>query len=166
MIVAVSLGSNLGDRLANLQAMAEEMQGLSDKPIRKSKVYETTPVHCPPDSPKFLNAVVEVELDDAVSPHGLLRKLKAIEAKLGRKAKRVDNEPRPIDLDLIYCGNLQVNTPDLVLPHPRAHLRRFVLQPLSDLSPNLVLPGQTESVRDLLARLQSNELVTLLRSDW
>jgi len=162
MKIAVALGSNLGDRLANLRAAARELETLSHGPLQKSKVYETAPVDCPAGSPKFLNAVVEMMVDERLSPHDLLAKLKAIETKLGRKAKRLHNEPRSIDLDLICCGNLQMNTPDLVLPHPRAHLRRFVLQPLSDLSPDLVLPGHTRTAGQLLRELSDEDVVRRL----
>jgi 2-amino-4-hydroxy-6-hydroxymethyldihydropteridine diphosphokinase len=164
--VYLALGSNLGDRLANLRAACAELQALSRAPLRKSRVYETTPVDCPPGSPKFLNAVVELEVDDHVSPHELLRTLKAIEVKLGRHPKQAHNEPRSVDLDLIQCGDRQVNTRDLVIPHPRAHLRRFVLRPLCDLSPDLVLAGQTETVRQLLAALPLAESVTAFADTW
>ena len=160
------MGSNLGDRLASLQTAATELQALSRLPLRKSSVYESTPVDCPPGSPQFLNAVVELEVDDSISPHQLLTKLKEIEQRLGRNPKQTVNEPRPIDLDLIYCDELQIHSDNLVLPHPRAHQRRFVLQPLNDLSPNLVLPSQTKSVRELLAALPSDETVTRFVSRW
>jgi len=166
MRTGIALGSNRGDRLNNLQAAARELQTLAQNPVRRSKVYETTPVDCPPNSPKFLNAVVELDVGDVVSPHDLLWKLKAIETKLGRKPKHVHNEPRPIDLDLIYCGTSQAKTPDLVVPHPRAHLRRFVLQPLCDLSPDLVLPGHNKTVRELLAALPPDQSVRLHSSSW
>ena len=162
----VALGSNLGDRLANLKTAAAELRAISSNPVRKSALYETSPVDCPPGSPKFLNAVIELDVADDVSPRDLLRKLQAIERNLGRKPKEIHNEPRSIDLDLIYCGDLQIKTPHLILPHPRAHLRRFVVQPLSDLSPELVLPGQTESVAELLATLPPGETVTRLSASW
>ncbi|MSR65452.1 MAG: 2-amino-4-hydroxy-6-hydroxymethyldihydropteridine diphosphokinase [Verrucomicrobiae bacterium] len=166
MKVVVSLGSNLGDKLANLKLAADALQPLSRSPIRKSAVYESSPVDCPPDSPSFLNAVVELEVDDGLSPHKLLQTLQSIERKLGRKPKQILNEPRPIDLDLIYCGSMKVNSPDLTLPHPRAHLRWFVLQPLCDLSPDLVLPGQTKTVRELLAALPDDKTVRLFATTW
>jgi 2-amino-4-hydroxy-6-hydroxymethyldihydropteridine diphosphokinase len=156
--VAIALGSNLGDRLATLRSAIVELGGLSRQPLRKSRLYETAPVDCPPGSMPFLNAVVELEVDDQLSPHDLLRKLQAIEAKLGRKQKVMHNEPRPIDLDMICFGEQRVNAADLVLPHPRAHLRKFVLQPFSDLSPDLILPGQTMSVAELLGELRDGPL--------
>ena len=166
MKIAVALGSNLGDKLANLKLAAAALQSLSRKPIRKSAVYESSPVNCPPNSPTFLNAVVEWEADDGLSPHELLKKLQSIERKLGRRPKQVLNEPRPIDLDLICCGSWKVNAADLTLPHPRAHQRRFVLQPLCDLSPDLVLPNQTKTVRELLAVLPDDESVRLFAASW
>jgi len=83
----------------------------------------------------------------------LLIKLQALEKKFGRRPKKVSNEPRPLDLDLIAFGNEVRHTPQLVLPHPRAHRRRFVLQPLAQIAPDLVLPGQELSVAGLLAEI-------------
>jgi 2-amino-4-hydroxy-6-hydroxymethyldihydropteridine diphosphokinase len=165
MKVFVALGSNLGDRLAHLQAAAKSLAPLSRTPLRKSAVYETAPLDCPPGSPEFLNAVVELTVDDATSPRELLRALQSVEKNLGRKPKAVSNEPRPMDLDLIAFGDSQFRSADLVLPHPRAHQRRFVLQPLCDLSPDLILPGQTRSVRELLVELEGQPLVARA-TDW
>jgi len=162
----VALGSNLGDRVDNLKLAANALQALSRKPIRKSAVYESSPVDCPTNSPTFLNAVIEIDVDDGLSPHELLQTLQSIERKRGRKPKQVLNEPRPIDLDLICCGNLEINEPDLIVPHPRAHQRRFVLQPLSDLAPELVLPGQTKTIRHFLASLPDVESVPLSLEAW
>ncbi len=162
MKAVVALGSNLGDRLATLQAACRELEVFSSKPLRKSTVYETSPVDCPPGSPKFLNAVVELDVDEHTSPLALLRKLQGIETKLGRKPKKIHNEPRPVDLDLIYCGALRVDTPELVVPHPRAHLRRFVLQPLADLSPDLILPGQTRTVAELTRELGDDPMIPFM----
>lgn len=139
---------------------------LSRSPIRKSRVYETIPVDCPRSSPKFLNAVVELDVNDDLSPQQFLRKLQEIETKLGRRPKQVPNEPRPIDLDLISFGDVQLHSADLILPHPRAHLRPFVLQPLCDLSPNWVLPGQTKTVRELLAALPADASVNPTAEVW
>lgn len=166
MKIGVAIGSNLGDRLANLKQAVTELQRLSRLPVRKSSVYESTPVDCPPGSPKFLNAVVELDVDDPITPRGLLGKLQEIERKLGRETKQIHNEARPIDLDLIYWDERRIQTDDLVVPHPRAHRRRFVLQPLSDLSPNLGLPGQTRSIGELLAALDSDETVIRFTDCW
>ena len=89
-------------------------------------------------------------------------KLQAIERSFGRRARQVLNEPRPLDLDLIAFGDETRATPALTLPHPRAHLRKFVLAPLAEIAPRAVLPGQTRSLRQLLARLRTGEIVTRL----
>ena len=86
----------------------------------------------------------------------------ALEKEFGRAAKKILNEPRPLDLDLIAFGNETRNSPELILPHPRAHLRRFVLQPLSEIAPDLILPGQAKTVSQLLAELLDEETVTRL----
>jgi 2-amino-4-hydroxy-6-hydroxymethyldihydropteridine diphosphokinase len=85
-----------------------------------------------------------------------------LEKEFGRAPKTVLNEPRPLDLDLIAFGNELRNSPELILPHPRAHLRKFVLQPLSEIAPGFVLPGQGMTVSQLLAEISSEEIVTRL----
>ena len=97
-----------------------------------------------------------------LTPESLLVELQALEREFGRQPKLVLNEARPLDLDLIAWGNEVRNTPTLTLPHPRAHQRRFVLQPLSELVPDLVLPGQTQTVAALLAGLRSDEVLERL----
>lgn len=119
----------------------------------KSSLWQTAPVDCPPGSPKFVNAVVALVPLNGETPESLLAKLQALEKDFGRTPKKILNEPRPLDLDLIAFGGETRNAPDLILPHPRAHLRRFVLQPLREIAPDLVLPGQDKSVSDLLCDL-------------
>jgi 2-amino-4-hydroxy-6-hydroxymethyldihydropteridine diphosphokinase len=92
----------------------------------------------------------------------LLQKLRALEKEFGRPLKKVLNEPRSLDLDLIAFGTETRHTPELVLPHPRAHSRRFVLQPLSEIAPDLILPGQSKTIPQLLAGLSGGETVTRL----
>ena len=96
------------------------------------------------------------------TPEGLLAELQAMEREFGRRPKQVLNEARPLDLDLIAWGSEVRNTPTLTLPHPRAHLRRFVLQPLSELAPGLMLPGQMHTVAELLASLRTEEVLERL----
>lgn len=117
---------------------------------------------CPPGSPPFLNAVIGLEPDAQESPETLLHRLKSIEAGFGRQPKKRINEPRPLDLDLISFRNEIRNTTELKLPHPRAHSRRFVLAPLAEIAPDLVLPGQKQTVAELLRGLTSGELVRRL----
>jgi 2-amino-4-hydroxy-6-hydroxymethyldihydropteridine diphosphokinase len=158
----VALGSNLGDsQKIILDAMAR-LQNFSDSPILKSSLWQTSPVGCPPDSPKFVNAVVGFIPRKDETPESLLKKLRGLEKEFGRAPKTVLNGPRPLDLDLIAFGNEIRNSPELILPHPRAHLRRFVLRPLSEIAPELILPNQTITVSQLLAEISSEETVTRL----
>ena len=134
----------------------------SDRPLLKSSLWQSTPVECPPGSPLFVNAAVAFEPLRNETPESLLAKLQALEKEFGRRPKEVLNEPRPLDLDLIAFGNEVRSTPHLTLPHPRAQLRRFVLAPLNEIAPDLILPGQRRSIRDLLAALRNDEVVTRL----
>ena len=158
----VALGSNLGDsRKIILDAMAR-LQNFSSAPVLKSSLWQTTPVDCPPGSPRFVNAVAGLHPKENETPESLLKILRQLEKEFGRAPKMVLNEPRPLDLDLITFGDEIRDTADLILPHPRAHLRRFVLQPLCEIAPELILPGQGKSVLQLLAGLPADETVTRL----
>lgn len=153
-LAIVAIGSNLGDSRQLLLRAMDRLQGLSDAPLLRSSLYETAPVDCPPGSPNFVNAVVAFEPRRDETPQSLLQKLQTLEKEFGRQPKKVLNESRPLDLDLIAFGNRVSNTPELVLPHPRAHLRRFVLEPLSEIAPDVVLPGQTKTVGALLENVR------------
>ena len=152
MNVGIALGSNLGERQAELDAGIDFLRSLSKAgAIRVSPRIETEPVNCPPGSPPFLNAVAEIEVDPALlAPRELLRRLQVFERSRGRSEEREVNAPRPLDLDILYYGDLLLDEPGLVIPHPRAAQRSFVLEPLSHLRPDLILPGQTRTVRELL----------------
>jgi 2-amino-4-hydroxy-6-hydroxymethyldihydropteridine diphosphokinase len=166
MRTAVALGSNLGDRLDNLRAARQQICNLTDiqPPVLSSGIYETDPVDCEPGAPKFLNAVVEFGYNG--DPLGLLKILKDLEKTLGRPREHGRNVSRTIDIDLLYIGDPPVNEAELELPHPRMHLRRFVLQPLADIRPELILPRQTKTVRELLAQLNDTCNVVCVRNDW
>ena len=153
----VALGANLGDARENILRALRRLQEMSDQPLLRSSLWQTAPVDCPPDSPRFVNAAIGLALRPGETPQSLLAKLQAVEQEFGRKPKRLLNEPRPLDLDLIAFGEETRQTPELILPHPRAHLRRFVLQPLAEIAPDLVLPGQILSIRQLLETLDSSE---------
>ena len=152
-LVFIALGSNLGDSVRLLREAMERLQAFSGEPLLRSSLWRTAPVDCPPGSPDFVNAVVGLVPRAAETPETLLAKLQALEREFGRPTRRQVNEPRPLDLDLICFGGERRATPTLVLPHPRAHRRRFVLEPLRELAPALVLPGQAENVWQLLTRL-------------
>ena len=166
MRTAVALGSNLGDRLRNLRAARQQISGLTDiqPPVLSSAIYETDPVDCEPEAPKFLNAVVEFGYNG--DPVQLLKKLKSVEDALGRPREHARNVSRKIDIDLLYIGDTRINDRELELPHPRMHLRKFVLQPLADIRPELILPRQVKTVRELLAQLDDACNVVRLRNDW
>jgi len=153
----ISLGSNVGDRLANLRAAATCLREISTpgEPVIAAPIYQTAPRHCPPGSPDFLNSVIEIGF--AGDPHSLLEQTRAIEARLGRVRDTAHNAPRAIDLDLLYLGDMCCADGELVLPHPRFADRRFVLQPLAAIRPDLVLPGQSLAVAALLELLGPDE---------
>jgi 2-amino-4-hydroxy-6-hydroxymethyldihydropteridine diphosphokinase len=166
MRTGVALGSNLGDRLANLHAARKAIVDLAgvESPILSSAIYETEPVDCEPGAEKFLNAVLEFDYEG--NPVNLLKNLTEIERVLGRPRDRARNVSRPIDIDLLYVGEMKIDTAEVQLPHPRMHSRRFVLQPLADIRPDLVLPRQAKTVRELLARLDDSGKVVRLTNDW
>jgi 2-amino-4-hydroxy-6-hydroxymethyldihydropteridine diphosphokinase len=139
------------------------LERLSQQPLRRSSLWRTTPVDCPLGSPSFVNAVVGLLSQADETPETLLQKLQALEKDFGRPAQKVMNEPRPLDLDLIAFGRETRATPTLMLPHPRAHRRRFVLEPLAEIAPDLVLPGQIQNVSEQLKALKSLERVHRIR---
>ena len=153
----IALGSNLGDSRQAVLRAVDRLLPCSDFPLLRSSLWQSTPVDCPPGSPMFVNAVVGLLPRVNESPESLLALLQRLESESGRQPRKILNEPRPLDLDLIAFGQQTRRSEGLILPHPRAHLRRFVLQPLSELAPDLVLPGQILSVRQLLETLDSSE---------
>ena len=157
MTAFIALGSNLGDSRKNILDAMSRLQKFSAEPVWKSSLWQTSPVDCPPGSPKFLNAVVTLVTQKNETPESLLKKLQDLEKVFGRPPKKILNEARPLDLDLIAFGSETRNSPELILPHPRAHLRRFVLQPLNEIAPDLILPGQKKTVGELLAALPAEE---------
>jgi 2-amino-4-hydroxy-6-hydroxymethyldihydropteridine diphosphokinase len=166
MKTAVALGSNIGDRLRNLRAARNSILDLANvkAPIFSSAVYETEPVGCEPGAGKFLNAVVEFEYDG--DPARLLEQLIEIEEALGRKRDHPQNVSRIIDVDLLYCGEQRIDDERLQLPHPRLHLREFVLRPLADIRPDLLLPSQKKSIRELLAEVEQSGEVIRFATEW
>lgn len=158
-LAIVAVGSNLGDSRWIVREAMAWLQQLSGQPILKSSWWQTSPVDCPPSSPSFVNAVAGLVPQPDETPESLLGKLQALETEFGRQPGKVLNEPRSLDLDLIAFGLETRDTPGLVLPHPRAHLRRFVLQPLSEIAPDLILPRQKKTVAQLLAELSSDEVL-------
>jgi 2-amino-4-hydroxy-6-hydroxymethyldihydropteridine diphosphokinase len=166
MRCGIALGSNIENRLAHLRAAREAVASLnvSTTPPLFSPVYETEPVDCEPGTSAYLNAVMEIEFEG--QPVTLLDALQQIEGTLGRPSKRPRNAPRTIDLDVLYAGNLTLANEELVIPHPRLHSRRFVLRPLADIRPDLLLPGYHDSVATLLEQLPKDPQVKLISTTW
>jgi 2-amino-4-hydroxy-6-hydroxymethyldihydropteridine diphosphokinase len=166
MRTAVALGSNLGDRLENLRAARRAILGLSNvkPPILSSAIYETDPVDCEPGANKFLNAVIEFDYDR--DPPSLLEELIRIEKALGRKRDHPKNVSRTIDIDMLYYDQRIIENERLQLPHPRMHLRKFVLQPLANIRPGLILPGQTQTVDELAAKVENSGEVVPFMDEW
>jgi 2-amino-4-hydroxy-6-hydroxymethyldihydropteridine diphosphokinase len=138
--------------------------GTNSASVLVSPVYETEPVDCEPGAAKFLNGILEIEYDG--DPMDLLQELIRTEESLGRDRNHARNVSRKIDIDLLYAGELTVENETLQLPHPRLHQRKFVLQPLADIRPDLILPNQTKSVSELLARIEDSTKVICFAEKW
>ena len=160
---AIALGSNLGNRLSHLRDARELLRGIAPpgSGLLQAPIYQTAPVNCPEGSPDFYNTVVEISFEG--SPHQLLDATQAIEFHLGRSSQAERNAPRIIDLDILCFGDSVEKEGILEIPHPRLTSRRFVLQPLADIRPGLILPGDQVSIAEHLQHLDSNEppLVTV-----
>ena len=154
--IYISLGSNLGDPLENLREGARRLRSLVGPIVLLSRPWLTTPVDCPPGSPPFANAALQIAPSTPLSPPELLSHCQAIEQALGRGPKKVMNEARPLDLDIISFHQETSRTLQLHLPHPRAHERFFVLAPLNELCPHLVLPGHTKTISEYYLTCQSD----------
>jgi len=144
--VYLSLGSNLGDRERNLEQAVEMLAAAGVRVLRRSGVYETEPQDVR-EQPSFLNMVLQAETD--VLPKQLLARLQKIERQLGRKRIK-PRGPRTIDVDILLYGDSVIESEELVVPHPRLQDRRFVLEPLAELAPELRHPVTRRSVREML----------------
>lgn len=153
-IAYLSLGSNLGDRPAYLREAVERLERACVRILRRSSIYETEPQDLK-DQPWFLNQVIEIETD--LSPAALLAVAQRIETDLGRE-RCIPKGPRTIDIDILLFGNEVIQTADLEIPHPRMAFRRFVLDPLAELSPNLLHPVSQQTIRELLAGTLSQKV--------
>jgi 2-amino-4-hydroxy-6-hydroxymethyldihydropteridine diphosphokinase len=149
----VGLGSNLGERETTLRAAVGRLRGLPQTEVRAvSSFRDTEPVGYV-DQPRFLNGAVELET--GLSARELMTALLELERAYGRdRSSSPAQGPRTLDLDLLLYGEATIDEPGLEVPHPRLHERRFVLEPLSELDPGLVVPGKG-AVQDLLAKLDS-----------
>ena len=146
-IVYLGLGSNVGERERNLQTAVERLQSNELRVTRLSSVYETEPQGMR-NQRWFLNLAAEVETD--LFPRQLLGRIVRIERELGRR-RMIENGPRTIDIDILFFGNAVVQTGELTIPHPRFAERRFVLEPMVELAPDLRDPVSRKTMRELLA---------------
>lgn len=155
----IGMGSNLGRSAVILRQAAEALRGWSRAPLLLSSWWRSAPVDCPPGSPDFINAVAGLLPQPTLSPERMLAALQRMEGDFGRGPRSVKHEPRALDLDLLVFGREVRATERLSLPHPRAHLRRFVLEPWAEVAPELVLPVVGRSVSELLRNLPPGQQV-------
>ena len=157
LIAYLGLGSNVGDRAANLRAGLDGLAARGVAVEAVSSAYETEPVGEVTDQPDFLNAAARVRTE--LDPVALLDACKAIEIERGRELDAPRHSPRPLDVDLLLVGGLELRTERLTLPHPEIATRRFVLEPLLELDPGLEMPDGTR-LADTLASLPPGQRVT------
>jgi 2-amino-4-hydroxy-6-hydroxymethyldihydropteridine diphosphokinase len=150
--VYLGLGSNVGDREANLREALKRLEAEGIRVVRRSSLYETEPLDLR-DQPWFLNAVVEVETD--LFPRQLLACIQKIERQMGRR-RLTPKGPRNIDIDILFYGRSVIDTPELETPHPSIAQRRFVLEPLAELAPDLRHPLTGKTAREMLADAAAN----------
>ena len=153
-VAFIGIGSNLGDRIKNCSDALGQLSKIS---LIKSfsSIYETEPVGIE-DQPEFINCVIKIQTD--LTPTDLLTELLGIERRLGRE-RSVIGGPRIIDLDILFYDDRVLESGNLMIPHPRAHLRRFVLEPLNEIDPNLIHPQLSLSVSKLLSDLRDKKIV-------
>lgn len=165
--IGFSLGSNLGNRLRNLAAARNRLLAYPEaRLLAQSAVYETEPVGVRPEYThlRFLNAVLIINSGLPVEPW--LVRLGEVEQALSRVRTADRYAPRTIDIDILYAGNSCIDSGGLVVPHPRWAQRRFVVAPLAEVRPGLILPGAGRTVQSVLASLPPGEACTRLASDW
>jgi 2-amino-4-hydroxy-6-hydroxymethyldihydropteridine diphosphokinase len=157
--VYLSIGSNVGDREAHLREAITRM-GVEGRLLAVSSMYETEPVEFT-DQPWFLNCAIAIETSE--TPEKLVAALLRIEREMGRKRTQKKG-PRTIDLDILLFGDLILNSPDLTIPHPAMHERRFVLEPMAEIAPEVAHPVLKKTVRKFLEELPAGQIVRKLNT--
>ena len=158
--MGLSLGSNIGDRLANLRSACEDLnryEGITV--VAKSRIYETEPVGVADKYQDVLYYNAFVVIETVLSPSFLLDVTKNLEKNYGRDLCSEKNSPRALDIDIIYVGDLTFNTDKVKVPNERWNERRFVVQPLVDVRPDIIIPGQTETAEQILRKLPEEPYV-------
>jgi 2-amino-4-hydroxy-6-hydroxymethyldihydropteridine diphosphokinase len=165
-LVLIALGSNLGNRIAHLQAARDLLKNLGvPGTFEQSPVYQTTPVLCPDESPDFFNCVVAFEY--AGTPQQLHNQTQGIEFHLGRDRSAGINAPRVIDVDILAFGDVRHNDSLLEIPHPRMLHRRFVLEPLCEIAAEFRLPGDHATIIEHAQHLDSQEPpLQVVQAQW
>jgi 2-amino-4-hydroxy-6-hydroxymethyldihydropteridine diphosphokinase len=159
----LGLGSNVGDRRANLQAAVDALPAHGVTVVASSSAYDTEPVGEVLDQPEFLNACIRIET--ALEPEALLDACKQVERGLGRAPGGVRHGPRPIDVDVLLVGRREHSSDRLTLPHAEVTSRRFVLEPLLELDPDLTLPDGTR-LADRLAAVADQPVERVAPPGW
>tara|TARA_B100001778_G_C18559725_1_gene617200 strand:- start:477 stop:980 length:504 start_codon:yes stop_codon:yes gene_type:complete len=162
-----SLGSNLGDRINFLKSAKDLIQDLDHTFLLEySPIYETSPVNVNVEYShlNYYNAFIIIESSVAIKKWWT--KISCIEENLGRIRNNTVNSPRTIDIDLIYANSKIINSDELIIPHPRWFERLFVLKPFSDVRPDLILPGVSSKVKDILDNLKTSEKINLIQCEW
>ncbi len=151
--VVVAVGANLEDPEGRIRRAVAYMRAWAALDFRTSSLWSSTPQECPPGTPRFVNAVVGFRIQAGWAPETLLDALQQLERDLGRAPKRVHNEARALDLDLVAFGEETRVSARLTLPHPRAVFRRFVMEPLAEILPDFRAPGWAGTAQECLAKV-------------
>ncbi|RPG60500.1 MAG: 2-amino-4-hydroxy-6-hydroxymethyldihydropteridine diphosphokinase [Flavobacteriales bacterium TMED191] len=156
----ISIGSNIGNRVLNIDNSIMHLSHFS-KIIKSSSYYETSPWGYI-DKRDYINIILQIQT--SLTPHLLLKKIKLIESKMGRKKSNLSNySARIIDLDIIFYDNIILSDINLIIPHPKLYNRKFVLVPLCELSPNIKCPFRKETVEDILLNSDDNSNISLFK---
>ncbi len=167
MEIGLGLGSNMGDRLGHLIRARERILAIPGvQLVAQSPVYDTDPVDVPAEFAglTFLNSVLIIET--SVSIHRLIGLFQSVEQETGRTPDALRNRPRPIDIDIIYADQIRTKADRVTIPHPRWASRRFVVQPLNDVRPDLHIPGLSGTVSAVLSGLTDRSRVTVFADRW